>query len=183
MLVDSINTARRERVVCLVREAVGDRSVTRKSPDGSLIGKRITVLGAAFKPATDDIRDSPSLDIACRLHALGAQVTVYDPMATGNAFLAFPEFTYADSALDAANGADVILVATAWPEFAETNPVVAGAAVASMTVVDACQGIDVAAWQGAGWKVLSLTGGNTGPLMGRTGALTTFRTAARESLG
>ena len=183
MLVDSINTARRERVVRLVREAVADRSVARESPDGSLTGKRITVLGAAFKPGTDDIRDSPSLDIACRLHALGAQVTVYDPMATGNAFLAFPEFTYADSAIDAANGADVILVSTAWPEFAETDPVVAGAAVASMTVVDACQGIDVAAWQATGWEVLSLTGGNADPLMGRPGTFATFSTAARESLG
>jgi UDPglucose 6-dehydrogenase len=183
MLVDSINTARRDRVVRLVCEAVADRSVAGQSPDGSLTGKRITVLGAAFKPGTDDIRDSPSLDIACRLHTLGAQVTVYDPMATGNAFLAFPELTYADSALDAADGADVIMVSTAWPEFAETNPVVAGAAVASMTVVDACQGIDVATWRAAGWKVLSLTGGNADRLMDGPGTLATFKTAARQSLG
>ena len=108
-------------------------------------------------------------------------MTVYDPMATGNAFLAFPEFAYADSALDAADGADVILVSTAWPEFAETNPVVAGAAVASMTVVDACQGIDVAEWRAAGWKVLSLTGGHAGPVDGS--AVRDAPAAARESLG
>ena len=182
MLVDSINTARRERVVRIIREAVADRSVARQSPDGSLTGRRITVLGAAFKPGTDDIRDSPSLDIACRLHALGAWVTVYDPMAAGNALLAFPELAYAGSALDAANGADVIVVSTAWPEFAETSPDAASAAVASMTVVDACQGIDVAAWREAGWKVLSLTGGNAGRLMDGPGMPAAFRTAVRESV-
>ena len=157
MLVDSINIARRERVVRLVHEAVADRSVPRQ-PDCPLSGKRIAVLGAAFKPGTDDIRDSPGLDIACRLGLLGAEVTVYDPIATGNALAAFPELAFADSALEAANDADVVLLVTPWPEFAEISPVAAGAAAASMTVVDACQAIDIGAWREAGWKVLSLTG-------------------------
>ena len=116
------------------------------------------MLGAAFKPGTDDVRDSPGLDIARRLQALGARVTVYDPMAAGNALAAAPELGYADSTLDAANGADALLVVTAWPEFAELRPAAVAAAVASMTVVDACQGIDIAAWRQAGWNVRFLAG-------------------------
>ena len=161
MLVDAINSTRRERVVCIVSEAVTNASAPGDKLGRPLAGKRLTVWGAAFKPGTDDIRDSPSLDVACRLHGLGAQVTVYDPMATGNALAAFPELAYADSAVEAASGADVVLVLNAWPEFAEISPIAAGAAVASMTVVDACQGIDVAAWRGVGWKVVSLTAGHT----------------------
>jgi UDPglucose 6-dehydrogenase len=160
-LVDGINTARRERVICMVHAAVGDTSVPSGSlEDGGLSGKRVAVWGAAFKPGTDDVRDSPGLDIASRLDVLGAQVTVYDPMATGNAVMAFPELAYADSALEAAQGADVVLVVTAWPEFGEMSP---GAAVASRIVVDACQGIDVARWRKAGWRALSLTGDHTEP--------------------
>ena len=161
MLVDAINSARRERVVRIVSEAVANASAPGDTLGRPLAGKRLTVWGAAFKPGTDDIRDSPGLDVACRLHILGAQVTVYDPMATGNALAAFPELAYADSAVEAASGADVVLVLNAWPEFAEISPTATGAAVASMTVVDACQGIDVAAWRGVGWKVASLTGGHT----------------------
>jgi UDPglucose 6-dehydrogenase len=116
---------------------------------------------STFKAGTDDIRDSPALDVACRLHVLGAQVTVYDPMATGNALASFPELAYADSAVEAASGADVVLVLTAWPEFAGISPATTGAVAASMTVVDACQGIDGAAWQQAGWNVVSLTGSRT----------------------
>lgn len=175
MLVDAINAGRRERVVRMIQVATGDMSVLTHSPADSLItGKRVSLWGVSFKPGTDDIRDSPSLDIACRLHALGAQVVVYDPMATGNALMAFPEFTYADSALNAANGADVILVATPWPEFAETNPAAAGVAAASMTVVDACQGIDTARWKEAGWRVLSFTDNHAKGAedeTGRTGSL------------
>lgn len=158
MLVDSINTARRDRVVHLVRMAAGaESSCGCFDTANPLGGKRIAVWGAAFKPGTDDIRDSPSMDLARRLHVLGAQVTVYDPMASGNAVMAFPEFVYADSALGAATDADVVLVATAWPEFAKVDPAAAGLAAPSMTVVDACQGIDITTWQSAGWTVLSLT--------------------------
>jgi UDPglucose 6-dehydrogenase len=168
-LVDAINTERRERVVRMVRAATGDVSALTYSPScGPLMGKRIAVWGVAFKPGTDDIRDSPSLDITCRLQALGAQVTVYDPMATGNTLTAFPELAYAASALDAAKDADVVLVATAWPEFGEIDPVAAGDATTSMTVVDACRGIDVVAWQLAGWRVLSLTENHSGRMGGKS---------------
>jgi UDPglucose 6-dehydrogenase len=158
-LVDAINTERRDRVVRIVEQAASIESTASWRRAGTpLEGKHITIWGAAFKPGTDDIRDSPSLDLACRLRVLGAQVTVYDPMAMGNALADYPEFAYADSALDAASGADIVLVATAWPEFGELDPTAAGAVTPSTTVVDVCQGIDIAAWRNAGWRVHSLTG-------------------------
>ena len=163
-LVDAINSARRNRVVSLVKEAVGAEPATCSSHAGSCLeGNRIAVWGAAYKPGTDDVRDSPGLDIACRLHGLGADVTVYDPMAMGNALTVSPELAYADSALAALNQADVVVVVAAWPEFAEISPAAAGSEAGSMTVVDACQGIDIALWQAAGWRVLSLTGSHVGP--------------------
>jgi UDPglucose 6-dehydrogenase len=79
-------------------------------------------------------------------------------MAMGNALADYPEFDYADSALDAADGADIVLVATAWPEFGEMDPTAVGAIATSTTIVDACQGIDIVAWRNAGWNVHSLTG-------------------------
>jgi UDPglucose 6-dehydrogenase len=91
---------------------------------------------------------------------LGATVTVYDPMATGNALTEYPELSYADSALAALHRADVTVVAAAWPEFAEIDPAMARSVAASMAVVDACQGIDLESWQEAGWSTLSLTGGS-----------------------
>ena len=151
--VDDFNTARRVDVVRMVSEATAGGPV----PTQSHARKRIAVWGAAFKPGIDDVRDSPSLDVACRLHELGAHVTVYDPVAMGNALEVSPQLTYADSALEAARDADAILVATAWPEFAGISPFATKAVGASMTVVDACQGIDNSTWREAGWKVLSLT--------------------------
>jgi len=84
-------------------------------------------------------------------------VTVYDPMASGNALIAYPELAYADSALAAVRDADVLLVVTAWPEFAQVTPVEAVEVAAAKAVVDACQGIDLDLWQDAGWQVSSLT--------------------------
>jgi UDPglucose 6-dehydrogenase len=153
--VDDFNTARRTNVVRIVGEAVAGMPMPVPVPAHGR--KRIAVWGAAFKPGIDDVRDSPSLDIACRLHNLGAHVTVYDPMAMGNALEVSPQLTYANSALEAARDADAVLVATAWPEFANISPFAAKAVGASMTVVDACQGIDNSTWREAGWKVLSLT--------------------------
>ena len=139
--------------------------------------------GAAFKPGTDDVRDSPGLDIACRLHELGAHVTVYDPVAVGNALDVSPQLTYADSAVKAARDADVVLVATAWPEFAGISPFATKAVGASMTVVDACQGINDSTWREAGWKVLSLTNklAEASPPPSSPGA-TTIRRVVKESL-
>jgi UDPglucose 6-dehydrogenase len=158
MLVDAINTGRRDRVVQIVRQlAVGMPMRGRASLAHPLTGRRIAVWGGAFKPGTDDVRDSPGLDIARRLHLAGAEVKVYDPMANGNAFIASPELSYANSAADAASDSELLVIVTPWPEFAAMNPVTLASDVANMTVVDACQGIDLMKWQEAGWKVRSLT--------------------------
>ena len=159
MVVDGFNTARRANVVRMVGEAVTGGPVPAHTPAGGpLTSKRIAVWGVAFKPGTDDVRDSPGLDIACRLHDLGVHVTIYDPAGMGNALDGSPQLTYADSALEAARDADAVLVATAWPEFGAICPLAAKAVAASMTIVDACQGIRSSTWQEAGWRVLSLTG-------------------------
>jgi UDPglucose 6-dehydrogenase len=140
------------------------------------------VWGVAFKPGTDDVRDSPGLDIACRLQDLGAHVTIYDPVGMGNALQESPQLTYADSALEAARDADAVLVATAWPEFAGISPAATQAVGASMMVVDACQGINNSTWREAGWKVLSLTNRlvEAFPPPPSPGA-TTIRRAVKES--
>jgi UDPglucose 6-dehydrogenase len=141
-VVDAINTGCRRQVVDLVRALLGD-----------LAGKRVALWGAAFKPGTDDVRDSPSLDVADRLSRLGAQVVVYDPQAAGNALVEFPHLLQADSALAAAVGADAVLVGTAWPEFAAADPAAAARVVASPLLIDVCQGTDAGRWRMAGWTV------------------------------
>lgn len=145
--VDTINNGRVGQVVGLVRDALGDVS-----------GKRVAVWGAAFKPGTDDVRASTPLRIAHELRTLGAEVTVYDPMAVGNALVAYPELGYADSASAAVVNADVIVVLTAWPEFTRIPPAEMAAGVAQKIIVDACQSIDTISWSKAGWRVLSLVG-------------------------
>ena len=144
--VDEVNAGRVGQVVDLVRAAAG-----------GIAGKRVAVWGASFKAGTDDVRDSVGLGVADQLHSLGAEVTVYDPMGCGNALIAYPELAYADSALAAVRDADVLLVVTAWPEFAQVTPVEAVEVAAAKAVVDACQGIDLDLWQDAGWQVSSLT--------------------------
>ena len=119
----------------------------------------MAVWGPRSNPAPTMFGDSAGLVLAGHLHSLGAGVTVYDPMGSGNALVAFPELAYADAALAAAAGADVIVVVTAWPEFAGIDAAEVAAVVRGKVVVDACQGISVAAWRDAGWQVSSLTGG------------------------
>jgi UDPglucose 6-dehydrogenase len=142
--VDEINNARRQQIVDLL-----------VSTSGPLQGKRVAMWGAAFKPGTDDVRDSPGLDIADRLYRLGAEVLVYDPMATPNALIAFPHLGFADSALAAAHDAHAVLVVTAWPEFAAVNPAAAAAAAATPMLLDACHGINPGLWRTAGWTVVA----------------------------
>lgn len=140
--VDEANTHRRQEVVNRVVAAAGP-----------LPGKRIAMWGAAFKAGTDDIRDSPGLDVADRLSRLGAEIVVYDPVATANAIGAFPHLSFADSALAAAHEAHVVLIATAWPEFATINPAAAATAVRDRLLIDACQAIRPPLWRAAGWTV------------------------------
>jgi UDPglucose 6-dehydrogenase len=144
--VDEINMSRRTRTVELVRELVG----------GSLLGKNIAVLGAAFKPDSDDVRDSPALNVAAALQLQGAQVKVFDPQAMANARALFPTLDYAESTEDACDGADLLLLLTEWREFRELDPAQVGARVRSRRVLDARNALDPVAWRGAGWTYRGL---------------------------
>jgi UDPglucose 6-dehydrogenase len=139
--VDGINMRLRTRMVEIVKEAVG----------GSLIGTRVAVLGAAFKPDSDDIRDSPALNIAGQLHLQGASVTVYDPKANDKARVAFPTLNYADSVQAACAGADITLVLTEWQEFRQLDPSELGSVVRGRRVIDGRNCLDQAKWSAAGW--------------------------------
>ncbi|MGI5352794.1 UDP-glucose dehydrogenase family protein [Streptomyces sp. CA-250714] len=144
--VDSINMRRRAQMVELARDALG----------GALLGKRIAVLGATFKPDSDDVRDSPALNVAGQLHLQGAQVTVYDPKGMENARAVFPTLGYADSALDAARGADVVLHLTEWTEFKELDPARVGDVVATRHILDGRNTLDPVLWRKEGWTFRAL---------------------------
>ena len=144
--VDAINMRRRARMVDLARELAG----------GSLHGQTIGVLGVAFKPDSDDIRDSPALDVAATIHGLGAAVTVYDPVALVHARQAHPELSYANSALDAVTGADVTLLLTEWQEFRDADPEELSKVVARRNIVDGRNALDADRWREAGWTYRAL---------------------------
>ncbi|MDQ0776752.1 UDPglucose 6-dehydrogenase [Streptomyces aurantiacus] len=144
--VDAINMRRRDRVVELARELCG----------GAVLGTRIAVLGAAFKPDSDDIRDSPALNVAARLRLDGADVTVYDPEAMDNARKAYPLLGYALSAEEALRGADLVLHLTEWPQFRELAPERARALVSRPRIVDGRGVLDGAKWAAAGWEFRAL---------------------------
>jgi UDPglucose 6-dehydrogenase len=139
--VDATNLRRRAHVVDVAQELLG----------GAVAGKRIAVLGLAFKPNSDDVRDSPALDIAARLHELGATVAPYDPEAVVTARRVHPELDYAETATDALTGADLVLVLTEWNEFRELDPVAVAALVSSPVVVDGRNCLDRDAWRAAGF--------------------------------
>jgi len=142
--VDAINLGRRGRIIELTQEALG----------GDLPGKRVAVLGVAFKPNSDDIRDSPSLDICGRLADEGALVSVHDPVAMVNAARVRPELRYADSAHEAADGADVVLHLTEWADYRDIDPAALAAVVARPVLIDGRCTFDAVAWRAAGWTVL-----------------------------
>jgi UDPglucose 6-dehydrogenase len=144
--VDSINMRRRTKMVELATTACG----------GSLLGANIAVLGAAFKPESDDVRDSPALNVAGQLQLNGATVNVYDPKALDNARRLFPTLNYAVSVADACEGADAVLVLTEWQEFVELDPAALQGQVRAQVVVDGRNCLDVARWQQAGWRVYRL---------------------------
>jgi UDPglucose 6-dehydrogenase len=123
---------------------------------GSFGGMRVAVLGAAFKPNSDDIRDSPALDVAASIQKQGAAVCVYDPQAMANAQVKHPELGYRDSALDAARGADVVLHLTEWAEFREMDPDVLGQVVTERRIVDGRNALDPERWRAAGWTYRAL---------------------------
>ena len=110
--IDQINMRRRVRMVDLAREVCG----------GSIIGRRVAVLGAAFKPDSDDIRDSPALNVAAQMQLQGASVVVTDPKAIENGRRVWPDITFVPTAQDAAQGADVVLLLTEWSDYCELDP-------------------------------------------------------------
>jgi UDPglucose 6-dehydrogenase len=144
--VDAINLRRRERVLDLARELCG----------GSLAGKRVAVLGAAFKPDSDDIRDSPALEVAARVHLEGAEVTVFDPEAMDNARKAYPVLGYAVSAKDAMREADVVLHLTEWQEFRDLDPAELARSTVRPQIVDGRGALDEKRWTDAGWSFHAL---------------------------
>lgn len=144
--VDAINMRRRTRVVELTRELCS----------GSLLGKRITVLGAAFKPESDDVRDSPALSIAAQLQLQGAVVTVTDPKALENAARRFPELQYEINHESAVAGADALLLLTEWQEYRDLDPYLVGELVGSRHILDGRNVLDKAKWRAAGWSYRGL---------------------------
>ncbi|WP_261676244.1 UDP binding domain-containing protein [Streptomyces lusitanus] len=110
--VDAINNRRRERMVDLARQQL----------DGTVMGKRVTVWGAAFKPNSDDIRGSPALAVAQKLHEFGATVTVTDPQALDNARKMHPELDYVDDPITTVQDADPLLHLIEWPQYSHVDP-------------------------------------------------------------
>jgi UDPglucose 6-dehydrogenase len=144
--VDRINLRRRERAVTLVRELLGE----------DLSGRRLTVLGATFKPESDDIRDAPSLAVAALLTAAGATVTVHDPKGIPNARRAFPEYAYEARLTDAVRGAEVVLHLTEWREYRSVDPADLLDLVALPNIIDGRNVLDTELWAQSGWTVRAL---------------------------
>jgi UDPglucose 6-dehydrogenase len=144
--VDNINMRRRIRMVDLAREVC----------DGSLVGKRVAVLGAAFKPNSDDIRDSPALNVAAQLQLQGAVVRVTDPAAGDNIRRSWPQLDVVDSAEEAAERADAVLLLTEWQEFRDLDPAAFGKVVGKKRVLDGRNALDRDRWEAAGWTYRAL---------------------------
>ncbi len=141
--VDAINQGRRDRVVALARETAG----------GSVAGRRVAALGVAFKPNSDDIRDSASLAVCARLAAEGAIVSVHDPVAMPNAAKRYPELAYARSVSEAAEGADLVLHLTEWSDYQAIDPAALARVVARKVIIDTRCCLDAGLWSDAGWSV------------------------------
>jgi len=144
--VDSINMRRRVRMVDLAREVCG----------GSIVGRKVAVLGAAFKPNSDDVRDSPALSVAAQMQLQGAEVVVTDPQAIANAEAKYPDLTYVSSAEEAAADAELVLLLTEWAEYVQLDPRALGKVVAEPRILDGRNVLDPAAWRDAGWTYRAL---------------------------
>jgi UDPglucose 6-dehydrogenase len=143
--VDQINLGRRERVVELAKRELG-----------SLAGKSITVLGAAFKPDTDDIRDSPAIDIALKLTEAGANVLVHDPISLPGVRVHYPALTTEDDLTVALAGAELVILATEWKQYRELDPAVIGELVGQKLLIDGRNYLNVDSYKVAGWRVVAL---------------------------
>ncbi|MDY6997861.1 MAG: UDP-glucose/GDP-mannose dehydrogenase family protein [Actinomycetota bacterium] len=139
--VDSINMRRRTKMVEMVKDGC----------EGGLLGARVAVLGAAFKPDSDDVRDSPALNVAGQLQLQGATVNVYDPKAMDNSRVLYPTLGYPPSVRDACANADVVVVLTEWQEFRDLDPHELADVVRHRKVIDGRNCLDPARWTDAGW--------------------------------
>jgi UDPglucose 6-dehydrogenase len=144
--VDEVNLRRRRRTVDIARELAG----------GDVLGVKIACLGAAFKPDSDDVRDSPALHVASALQVEGADVHVYDPKAMANAHRQFPTLSLAASAAEAVADAQVVLLLTEWKEFRELDPTELRTVVAQPRIIDARNALDPVRWRAAGWTYRGL---------------------------
>ncbi len=144
--VDNINMRRRAKVVDMAARACG----------GSLLGANVAVLGAAFKPESDDVRDSPALNVAGMIQLHGAVVTVYDPKALENSRRVFPTLNYATSVAEACERADVVLVLTEWDEFTALRPEDLDRVVRARSIIDGRNCLNRATWRAAGWVYAGL---------------------------
>ena len=144
--VDAINLRQRQRVVDLAVAALG----------GSVYRKRIAVLGVTFKPDSDDVRDSPALDVAVHLKGLGAEVVATDPEGIENARGRHPQLDYTSSTQEALRGAELVVLVTEWREYRALDPVETGRLVAERRIIDGRNVLDLAAWRAAGWQVRGL---------------------------
>ncbi len=144
--VDEINMGRRQRTAELAREMLG----------GSLLGSNVAVLGCAFKPNSDDVRDSPALNVAAALQLRGAQVRVHDPQATDNARAIFPTLDYTTDVVKACEQADLVLHLTEWAQYRELDPVRLAGVVRTPRLLDARNTLDVDSWLAGGWTMRCL---------------------------
>lgn len=144
--IDSINMRARQRMIDLVRKDLAE----------DLVGKKIAVLGAAFKPDSDDVRDSPALDIAVQIHAAGANVVVHDPKATEPASKRFPALAFTESIEECLKDAEIVLHLTEWKIYRELDPGAMRALVKNPILIDGRNMLDRSEWQKAGWHVRAL---------------------------
>ncbi len=144
--IDAINLRARQRVIDVVRADLSE----------DLTQYKIAILGATFKPDSDDVRDSPALDIAAQLQAAGATVVVHDPKGIEPARKRFPHLDYADRITDCVKGSDAILHLTEWKEYRELDPSVIGQLVKSKFLIDGRNALDRDKWRAAGWHVHAL---------------------------
>jgi len=144
--VDAINMRRRVRMVDLAREVLG----------GSFLGRRVCVLGAAFKPDSDDIRDSPALNVAAQIRLQGADVVVTDPAALENARRAWPDLHFEEKVQVAAAGADALMLLTEWKQYRTLDPEQLGGIVRTRHILDGRNVLDPQRWRAAGWTYRAL---------------------------
>lgn len=144
---EEINENRTTVAMGLVVRALGDRPIK---------GSRITVWGAAFKPGTNDVRESPALSLAHALQHAGGTVTVHDPQAVGTAMVRNPELDYTDDLSASLDGADLVVLATEWPEYRQADPGSLVKGPATPLLVDCRTTLDPEPWRAAGWTVHQL---------------------------